>query len=315
MPESTAICPKLSIIIPCFNERKFIAACLSSITEHLRDFDYEIVIVDNGSTDDSAVVARQFPRVSVHIIPRSTISFARNYGVRQSRGELLAFVDSDILVTRAWTNKLLALMHAGVDCESYLGGYAYSIRESPSLIERAWFATILMVSPRYLSGGNIVVGRSAFDRLQGFDDFLQTGEDVEFCTRALRAGLQIDFDPAFDVVHLGYPSTIAHFVQRESWHGVGDFQSVSLFIRSKVAVMAVLFCFLAVVALAAFLVGSIWGALIALALHLCMPLLFTLYKFRLSNRIYFLPQYFLAYLYLGARAHSLARKLKGRTRA
>lgn len=304
---------QLSIVIPCFNEEIHIGLCLSSIKESIKQIQYEIIVVDNGSTDKTRSIAQDFAGVSTFSIGRQTISYARNYGVSQSKACLIAFIDADVVVTTLWGETVSAWAASGAGSRNFMSGYAYSIRDKASMIERAWFTTILMVPAKYLNGGNIVVSRQAFNKLGGFNQFLQTGEDFDFCERAASCGLTIVFEPMLEVIHLGYPAGIRHFFRRESWHGIGDFQSLRLFIHSKVALAAVLFFLLIAVAVAFLTAGwyRAWG--LALTGHLALPILFTIYKFRFTNGRYFFAQSFLSYVYLWARIYSPVRLIFERT--
>lgn len=300
---------QLSIVIPCFNEEIFIGRCLSSIGECMQAIGYEIIVVDNGSTDATAAIAQTFAQVSVYSIERGTIGRARNFGAKRSAATLIAFIDADVVITPSWAQALSAFIDNGAGGRDFIGGSTYSIRERASMIERAWFATILQVPAKYLNGGNIVVSRRAFEKIGGFDEFLQTGEDFDFCERAVREGMRIAFDPAVEAIHLGYPMAVGQFFRRESWHGIGDFQSVRLFLRSKVALAAVIF-FLFIAAAATLLAtGYYRTGSAALATHLVLPVLFTVHKFKFANGRYFLVQNFLSYIYLWARIWSPVRLL------
>jgi glycosyltransferase involved in cell wall biosynthesis len=97
-----AMSPTLSIVVPTFDTEPYISACLESLlTQRLTDV--EIVVVDDGSTDASPVIAEQWmrkdSRVRVLKQPHTGVSAARNAGVRAARGRYLAFCDSDDLVS------------------------------------------------------------------------------------------------------------------------------------------------------------------------------------------------------------------------
>ncbi len=84
---------KLSIIIPMKNEEKDVESCLKSIlnNSYSRE-DYEIICMDNGSTDRTVELAKKYT-TNVYSIPGKTISYLRNYGSKKAQGEFLAFVD------------------------------------------------------------------------------------------------------------------------------------------------------------------------------------------------------------------------------
>jgi hypothetical protein len=75
---------------------------------------------------------------------------------------------------------------------------------------------------RWINGGNLVVQRIAFEAVGGFDESLETGEDVELCYRLVQAGYLLVHDRRISATHLGNPKTLRDFVRQQWWHGVGD---------------------------------------------------------------------------------------------
>ena len=89
---------RISVIIPCFNAREWIAATLESVIDQQRA-DLEVIVVDDGSTDGSAqLVAEAFPSVRLIHSENGGASRARNLGTRVARGEVLQFLDADDLL-------------------------------------------------------------------------------------------------------------------------------------------------------------------------------------------------------------------------
>jgi glycosyltransferase involved in cell wall biosynthesis len=111
--------PKLSIVVPVYNVEAYLAACLDSILAQPID-DYEVVLVDDGATDSSASIAQQYvdrhPHLRMVRQANAGLGAARNAGVAASRGELLAFVDSDDeLPPDAYSVMLATLERSGSD--------------------------------------------------------------------------------------------------------------------------------------------------------------------------------------------------------
>lgn len=106
---------KLSIIVPCYNSRDFIAECLASVLPHLSDT-IELIIVNDGSTDDSADIiersTREFKQQNIVIINQenSGISSARNSGIKLAVGEYIAFLDSDDMFHSDFWNEVLPVI-------------------------------------------------------------------------------------------------------------------------------------------------------------------------------------------------------------
>jgi glycosyltransferase involved in cell wall biosynthesis len=303
--------PDLSIIIPAYNEAKLITQGLASMREHLAGMKFEVIVVDNGSSDDTAqVVAAQFPGFRVLSIPKSTISTARNRGAALASGRMFAFLDADVMVTPIWAETLQRKLAALPEGGDYFGGFPFDIPETgASLIERAWFVASSLGRPSYVGSANLVVSASVFHRIQGFNEALKTAEDVDFGHRAVRSGQRIDFDPGFHAIHLGFPRTLRHFVKREMWHGMGSFSSWRQFLNSKVSIAAAIFGLLVIATVLSLAVGHISAGLGLLAVSLAMPLLYVIYRLRFRNSRYLPMQYFLGSVYLGARALCGVRSL------
>ena len=114
---------KLTIIVPAFNEESYLAATLDSIqaaAAQLRarsDVDIETIVVDNNSADETAAIARSKGATVVHE-PVQGIARARNAGARHAQGDMLVFVDADVIVPCA----LLAAIHATMSDPVCIGG-------------------------------------------------------------------------------------------------------------------------------------------------------------------------------------------------
>ena len=98
----------LSIIIPIYNGENFIAECLYSILGQSSTFEYEVIIVDDGSTDKSATICEDFENPKIRLFKNSNngVSYSRNYGIKYARGKYLMFVDADDKLSQNWTNAI-----------------------------------------------------------------------------------------------------------------------------------------------------------------------------------------------------------------
>ncbi|MBL8269728.1 glycosyltransferase [Steroidobacter sp.] len=261
---------RISIIIPAFNEAQDLPGLLDSLAAIRNDDAFEVIVVDNGSTDCTANIARD-RGANVVSIKRSPVGSGRNAGAKAARGELLAFLDADVIATPQWLAETRAI--AERDREATITGDIYDIVEHPSWIERHWFgASYLRGARTYLNGGNLLISRADFAKVGGFNEQMISGEDVEFCERAAAAAIPIRPNRTLRVLHKGYPSTARRFIKREAWHGRSDFRSMRSFLASPVAISAAVFAAFHVVLITA-LIARIWwlaaGALTAITL-LCL---------------------------------------------
>jgi glycosyltransferase involved in cell wall biosynthesis len=123
----------ISVIVPFLNEEKHIEGCLNALLHQDRpEGQYELIFVDNGSTDRSAEILRRSSRVRLLAEPERDPYLARNRGIQSARGEILAFTDADCRPDRAWLTVLAeAFLDPGVDV--VLGSLLYPPQSSRTL--------------------------------------------------------------------------------------------------------------------------------------------------------------------------------------
>ena len=182
-------CPDMSIIVPCKNEARFIADCLSSIREHIpADITYELIVVDNESTDNSVDIAR-LGGADVILSHRGKVGEGRNLGAMWARAGLLLFIDADIVLTEMWGRRVRDRWRGWIGGESdALWGSWCAVPEDATWIERFWFEPMRYGRKTHLNGAHVVVRADVFHRLGGFNSALETGEDYELCARAANRG-------------------------------------------------------------------------------------------------------------------------------
>ena len=99
--------PLITIIVPVKNEEKTIGKCLHSL-KSLNYPNYEIIVVNDASTDSTEQILKQFSAITVLTTNGIGPSMARNLAIEKATGEYLAFTDGDCLIDREWLNQLLA---------------------------------------------------------------------------------------------------------------------------------------------------------------------------------------------------------------
>lgn len=300
----------ISFIIPLYNEEDLIRECIRSVLNIVegRNLTYEILVVDNGSDDSGPSIASFFPEVTVLSITRTSVAKARNYGVKLSKGRILTFIDSDVVLNPPWGETIEKLI--GDEKQFFVTGCQYGIRKDPSWIERYWFGSMRSA---HINGGNLIVSRSAFLKIGGFDSRLKTGEDVDFCDKA-RNSADVDYyvNPGFDCVHLGYPRNLMNFFKRELWHGEGDFRNFSHFKKSKIAILSVLYGSFFLLSAGALVLQEWKLALGILICFVIMNLLITYRRFSDQSIRYLLCNSIINCIYFSARFLSLFRAIAHR---
>lgn len=239
----------VSVVIPARNEEATVGNCVSSVLKSLEDeLTVEVVVVDDGSEDNTAKCASAAGATVVQSPPNvNTIAGLRNYGASTIHGELLVFLDADVIVQESWGGRLSDIYSELTSASRVITGSQCQIPADPSWVEEYWFDKRRARS-RHLGSGNLIMSFSLFREVGGFDERLTTGEDYDLCRRARKIGGVIRPDPELKAVHMGYPQTVSEFARREMWHGLGDASSLMSVLRSKVAVASITFCSAAVIA-------------------------------------------------------------------
>ena len=221
--------PMVSVIIPVKNEAKRIVACLESLiaVNYPKDR-YEIILVDNGSTDETGQVGKSYgAKVFVH--PELTISGLRNAGASVAHGNLLAFIDADVVVYKEWLAAAMMCLNrnGGAEC---VGSFPLPPEEF-GWVAKTWSS---LQSPggseqefevSWLPSMNMIVRKEAFERAGGFNSNLVTCEDVDFCYR-LGGQHKIIYCKAMGAVHYGEAQSLRQLFKKERWRGSSNYDGL-----------------------------------------------------------------------------------------
>lgn len=222
-----SIMPKsVSVVIPTYNYGRFILEAISSVLDQTRP-PSEIIVVDDGSTDETAAVVRTFGEAVRYIRQDNAgVCAARNRGVTESSSELIAFLDADDRweptnlekqVARFESDEKIGLVHCAMrefDGESgetirfYMHGSEAGVADNLLL----WEGPLIVVP------GSVTVTREAFDHVGGFDSRMKVGEDWDFCYRVARL-FKIGF-VAEPLVNYRSHSAAAHLNVENMEHGM-----------------------------------------------------------------------------------------------
>ena len=176
--------PLVSVILPVFNAELFLKEALLSIIGQRYD-PLEILVVDDGSTDDSTVIARKFPRIKLFSQPNAGPGAARNRGVRESSGEYLAFLDADDLWLPEKLNTQVSYLKSHPKTSLVLG-YVEQRRWLPG-VERT--QTPLISRLRGFVPGAMLIRRKAFEQVGFFPENRTIGEFIEWFVIATEKGI------------------------------------------------------------------------------------------------------------------------------
>jgi GT2 family glycosyltransferase len=217
LPES----PRVSVVVCTFNGGATLEQCLQSLLA-LDYPDYEVIVVDDGSTDDTCSILSRFPSVRVVSQPNRGLGVARNAGLRAATGPIIAYTDSDCFADSEWLlQTVYQLQQSGA---AAVGG--------PNLTpEDGWLAACVAASPgqpshvlesdqvaEHIPGCNMAFRREALEAINGFDPRYRTaGDDVDICWRLQQAGFWITFAPGAFVWHHRRRTARAYLCQQAGY--------------------------------------------------------------------------------------------------
>ncbi|MDD2898191.1 MAG: glycosyltransferase [Desulfuromonadaceae bacterium] len=214
----------ISIVIPAKNEEDNISQCLKALKSQISEFN-EIIVVDNGSTDNTVSIAKLYTD-KVYVKPKFSLSELRNYGARKSSGKVIAFLDADCIVSEKWICQIQKTLE---DVEIGCTGSTPVAPQNGSWVEAVWSSFRTRRKRKcytsWINSSNFIVRRDYFFCVGGFNDEVKTCEDVDICMR-LNKICKILFDPSINVVHLGEPKTVKQFLLKEIWRGKGTVSGV-----------------------------------------------------------------------------------------
>jgi GT2 family glycosyltransferase len=213
--------PRISVVVCTYNGRRTIGECLAAL-ERLDYPDYEVIVVDDGSTDGAGTLASWY-RCRLIRTPNQGLSNARNRGLAAATGSIVAYLDDDAYPDAHWL-RYLALTFVGTSFAG-VGG--------PNLPPPGdgWIADCVAHAPgnpvhvllsdreaEHIPGCNMAFRKAALMAVGGFDpQFRTAGDDVDLCWRLTDAGFTLGFNPAAMVWHHRRGSTRAYWKQQRGY--------------------------------------------------------------------------------------------------
>lgn len=168
---------QLSVIIPCYNSARYLAEAIGSILAQSYP-GTEIIVVDDGSTDNTAEICSQLD-VKLISQPNQGAAAARNAGVSAAKGNLLAFLDADDLWARGKLEKQTAALK-GHGANGLVMGLSVPFRNEQEALSEPMFMLLL---------GSLLLNRDTFEKVGCFDTTLRLGEDTDWFIRSMEKGI------------------------------------------------------------------------------------------------------------------------------
>lgn len=221
--------PLVSVVVASYNGGRTLRACLDSLGR-LRYPAYEVILVDDGSTDDTPAIAAQYPQVRRLRHERNRgLSASRNTGIAAARGEIVAFTDDDCRVDEDWLHHLVAELTES----DFVGVGGHNLAPA----DDSAVAAAVLVSPggpahvlltdreaEHLPGCNLAFWKWALLEVECFDPvFHRAGDDVDLCWRLQQQGYRLGFSAAGFVWH-ARRSTVRGYLKQQ--HGYGEAEAL-----------------------------------------------------------------------------------------
>lgn len=212
--------PSISIVVLNYNNKKVIGRCINTLLSHNTRYNYEIIVVDNGSTDGSYEFLKENYQNSIVLLQNTQngCSSGRNIGVKNAHGEYICFLDSDQwVISDYWLDSAIEILSQNI----YLGAVSWNagwftpgktigpiVDYLPNrAINNAneWFRTDIA----YLATSGLLMKTSLFNKIGGFDEFYDPTcyEDTDLSLKIRYEGYDIAYSPYMAIMHLPHQTT------------------------------------------------------------------------------------------------------------
>jgi O-antigen biosynthesis protein len=220
-PRPEARWPRVSVVVCSFNGQDTLGDCFDGLAE-LAYPDYEVIVVNDGSSDATTAIARQYPFRLINTDNRG-LGAARNTGMRAASGEIIAYVDDDARPDPDWLTYLVTKLMAGDDAgvggpniaPAGDGPIADCVANAPGGPVHVLLSD---TEAEHIPGCNMAFRKACLEAVGGFDPrFRAAGDDVDLCWRLRDRGWKLAFHPAAMVWHHRRNSLSAYWRQQRGY--------------------------------------------------------------------------------------------------
>lgn len=193
--------PKLSVIIPAYNEEKFLPQCLDAILNQKTKVPYEIIVVDNNSVDRTYTIAKKYRKVKVLLQKTPGAAAARNKGARAAKATILIFIDADCIPRNDYVQQVYDIITTH-SVDVITGPYV--IYDANNLIRwisdegnyMYWYSRCMKAMWGFsnIVGGNFAIKKTAYNKVKGFNEHIKDvviPDDLDFSIRLKQLNFEI----------------------------------------------------------------------------------------------------------------------------
>lgn len=188
--------PFFSIVIPTLNEEKYLPKLLNDLTQQ-KEKDFELIIIDGGSKDDTVFLASKFKddfhNFKLLKSDKKNLCYQRNLGAKKSEGDYLIFLDADVRIRNDYLSTIKKVIEKG----SYLFLTTYQFDDSDKfdtfLIQLSNYTLELLklINKQMAPGYNFIIRKEVFNKIGGFNEKATISEDHDLSMRIQKAGVKI----------------------------------------------------------------------------------------------------------------------------
>ena len=205
----------ISLVIPAYNEHEYIGPCLEYALRNAWWYIDEIIVIDNASTDNTKKIAEKYEGVKVITEHNKWLTFARQRGYKEAKGDIIAYIDADTQMPKGRAKRIKNTFESNNRIWFFSGPYSYYDLNWYNFGNRLYWR--ILGYPSYLIcgylwvGWNFAIKKSVLDKINGFDTtILFYGEDTDIARRAAKVS-----KAKFSLKLLMYTSS-----RRFRWQGI-----------------------------------------------------------------------------------------------
>jgi glycosyltransferase involved in cell wall biosynthesis len=226
--------PKITVVIPTLNSGKTLSKCLDSVIQlHYPKNKIQILIIDGGSRDNTLRIAEQYP-VKILIEKRKSRGLAYNIGLKESRGEYVAYLDSDAIAAENWLMKAVKILQA----DTTVAAVHFRNKAPPNSSYFQKCVDVLQTKSWGQANG-AVYRKSALEHVGGFQEYLPYLQESELKIRLINAGYKVKLARKPVIYHTPRESIMRYFIQSiEAGIGSAKFYIVSRYNKILMGIFA-----------------------------------------------------------------------------